>query len=1105
MAFKLGFKTTRYYHYFTQYSDEINGSYIDDPIATYAASAIALGGDVGTGIINNLQSGRGINLKRYYQYAKVRFGNRFWNWELSTRTGNTVSNIDAKRLANILGNKSKNIYVASSNLEEFNPLGPYINAVIRQKFGIHEFNTTYKGKQFASTSVMQTSKGYTVLKNVTDKDPEYLYLDELPEPSKGIIYWEASEPVKKQDVEDTVDQAEYILYAPPKYPTELGEKVLVKEWLESYNPFGSTGSNDTNLDGKTGKELDTEQKEESEITVNYSRTIYKRYAELVHKIRYQRGYKYYYTITEEQWEITYDTEKIVYVTESGKTNSETLKYFLESSDKRKPRISGKLSSKDPMYKNAFELYPYLPLQDFGSDAWSQIWVVPKLGTNSEIVKLQRAIDKATKDDKNAEYEAEINEPNQINPSLKRRNKNKTRKKDTKEVTYEGKTYTVRALRRKLARYMSQKRKIKFNKLTREAKPLTEEATKRHIDNLSDMLGVDYESIATSMFANPDYSRAFVSIKGRNIMPAVNFSSPLAEVQAYWFYLFKRLYKMYGEERDYVDWVNAVQNANSFYDLPMKQLNWTNQSKLDAGSMAWLYIKKTTIKGKIRKVKRIKGIKEIKRGLPITVNSIDELKEIIEPQLSLANDEYYTSKNNTEHCIGGQKYTGGGATWGLDITNIMQDFNYTFFCRQSGKDELEVYAVAGLCFSTKMIRTGGWANAWYDLELQYSRNKNRYGKSKNHEFSATSDYSVRINKRHYYITKVSHFGVMPIDYNVIRRIGGTELERLAVRVPLLYGFTHAEQKRKSKSYVRALKVIPIIVYIAVIIFTIITAGAAAPAGQALAAAVAAVIKAVITSVLISLASKHLLMPLLKSIGIKGIAAAIINTIILIVAMLVGGQVMDAKSALPVGSEVGKETATQTAAEVAKNTANTASNTVNTIASQAQAIANISKSLGAVSEGIKQSAIEALKYGVKEGFKQGLSELTKVTAFKVLTTLSSSTFAGLSAVQQENLADIQYQAKVEQEKYGKAISELEELQEAFDKIPYDVKTVLEHQRLRFRMYDPSLFLTSNTQPDTFSGSFDFLSNFFNMKLNVDPATTDVAMTPDFSFANPYNTNI
>lgn len=1108
------FKTTRYHHYFTQYAQEINGSFTDDPIATYAAGIIANGGDIGSGIVSSLQNGKGVHLKRYYQYAKARFGNRFWNWNLSTKTGNTTKRINGKLLAAAIGIRRPHLYVASSTLEEFHPLGPYLNHLIKEKFGIDEFNTKYNGKEFVPCPIKQTPNGYAVLKNITDADPEYLYLDELPEPSKGVIYWEYSEPVRKQtkpkkkrphlgshNDDSTPDYKQY-KNIPPKYPTKEEETALVKEWAASYNPFGSGLNEGTNLDEKSEEELNKEQGKNDELNISYTRTIYRRYATykgIIDISNSDRRTKLVHQFDEEdtEWEITYVREHILYLTESGKTNSDALKYIINNPRENTPTISGELSSANEDDKHAFKLYPYLPLQDFGADAWEQVWLVPKLSKDSEIVKLQHIIDEANKDEANSEYNAETNEPNQINPKLKGKNKKKQRKNSSKLYTYNGQQYTLRALQRRLARYLSQKRKIKFNRLYNEAKPLTESATKRHIDNLAQMLGVDYEGMASSMIADADYSNGSTSIKGRNIMPAVNFSSPIAEVQAYWFYFFKRLYKMYGEERDYLEWLTAVQNANSFNDLPMKHFSWKNQSGLDYGNMAWMFIKKTTIKGKVRKIKRTKSVKEIKRGKPISIFTIDDLKDNSEPLLELADDKYHTSKNKTEHCIGGQEYVGKAVTDGLDITNVMKDFNYTFFCRQISEDEMEVYAVAGLCFSTKMISTGAWANAWYDLGLQYSRNHNRYVGKRDSKFSATYDKEVRISKRHYYVTKITHFGVMPIDYNIIRRIGGTELERMSIRIPLLYGFTHTEQKGKSKGFKRFTKIAPILASIGFFAFAVISAGLAAAAGQAVQAMVAESIKQLILVAVTTLAMKFIIMPLLKAIGLKGIVAAIVATIIMVVAMVVGGMAMDGKSILPYGSEVGKDTAVQATKEVGKNAAKEASKSISE--SISQAFNNFSKGLTHLSEGLKQATVESLKVGVKEGLKQGLSEVTKVTAFKALTMLGENTFKAMTVTQQEQMANIQSQMKEEQERFDKATSELEELQEAFDKIPYDVKAVLEQQRLRFRMYDVDSFLTSNTQPDTYSATFDYLSNFINMKLNVDPATVDVAMTPDFSFVN------
>ena len=1101
------FKTTKYHHYFTQYSEEINSSFTDDPIATYTAGLIANGSDISSGLVSSLQNGKGVHLKRYYQYAKVRFGNRFWNWTLETKTGNTSKRLNSKLLSTALGIRKPNIYIASSNTEQFHTLGAYLNHIIKEKFGIDEFNRTYNGKEFVPSAVVQTPKGYTILKNVTDKDPEYLYLDSLPEPSKGVIYWEYSEPVRKSPLRviDPNNPPTYKEYKriPINYPTKEGDTVLVKEWSDPYNPFGTGSESGTNLDNKSIEELNKEQEKESELDIEYIRTIHRRYVtykgtKTIQEENSRPRTVHLYDEEESLWEITYVKEHILYLTESGKTNSNALQYIINNPRENRSIVSGNMSSDIEEHKHAFKLYPYLPMKDYGSDAWGDTWLVPKLSTDSEIVKLQAIIDKANTDEEHEEENAETNEPNQKNPKLKAKNKKKARKDSSKKYSYNGQEYTLRALQRKLTNYLHHKRRIKFNRLHNESKPLTESATKRHIDILADMLGVDYEGMSASMIADKNYSNGTSNIRGRNIMPAVNFSSPVAEIQAYWFHFFKRLYRMYGEERDYIEWLNAVQNANSFNELPMKQFKWKNQSELDYGGMAWLFIRKTTIKGNIRKIRRTKGLKEIKRGKPVSIFTIDDLKTSSEPLLELADDKYITSKNNTEHCIGGQKYTRYGVMDWLDIPTIMEDYSYTFFCKQSKKDELEVYAVAGLCFNTKMISMDSWANAWYDLGLQYSRNENRYGR-KSKDFSATFDKETRVNKRHYHANKISHFGVMPIDYNVIRRIGGVELERMAIRIPLMYGFTHAEQKGKSKDFIKFVKVAPIVIGISFFAFNVISAGLDAVVGKALEAMTVAAVKALVINAVTAIAMKHLIMPLLKAIGLKGIVAAIVAVIIMTIAMYVGGMAMDSKSSLPYGSEVGKETATEATKEIAKNSAEQSAKSFSE--SISRALENISKNLNHLSESIKQATFESFKQSINEGIRQGMLEVTKLNGLKVFTMLGDQTFKALTATQQEKMADISKQMNEEQEKYENAKSELEELQEALNRVPYDMKAVLEQQRLRFRMYEPSSFLSSNTQPDTYSATFDYLSNFINMKLNVDPATVDVAITPDFSFANPY----
>ena len=1098
----MGLGTTRYRHYFTQYAEELNGSHTEDPISTYAAVTVAQGGDIGNGIIDSLQRGKGVQLKRYYQYARARFGNRFWNWKLETSSGNSGKTNLSKQLAKLfITNLNPYTYVASVTTTP-NQLGPYLNHLVKIKYGIDEFNTTYNGKNFEASSLSKSDKGVSVLKNTTDADPPLLYLDDFPEPSVGIIYWDYSVPVL---VSSKITKEEYTFDKIPKgYALGVGTRVFIKEWAEGYDPFGPKDSGSTSIDNKKPEELDKEQEESSVITSGYKRKIYRRYAtntgsywitESGERVTY-----YKFDVEVETHEITYDKETILYATQSGESNSAALQAFFDNQKKPKKVIAAEITSET--IPHAFKLYPYLPIKDFGEDAWEDTWLVPKLAKTDEIVKLQKIIDDALKeqeDEKGKNYAA-IHEPNQNNPRLLSKDKKDERKGGSKKYIYKGELHSLRSLQRRLARYLDQTRKIKFNKLHNPAKELTESATKRHIDNLAEMLGVNIEALAVSMLADPNYEDGSTSIKQRSVMPAVKFSSDLAEVQGYWFEFFKRMYDLYGRERDFAEWINAVSNSNNFNDLPMKKFTWKNQSELDFGGMSWLYIRKIQLKGNVRKIRRMRRVKEIKRGKPIQVNTIEELKSIIEPPREFANDGYYTSGKGVQHCTGGQKYiTEGTMDRKVSLPYVMQDYSYTYFCKQTGPDTVEAYAVAGLCFMTKMIQKVHWAQAWYDLGLQYSRNVNTYINRKK-DFSALYDMEHRVSKRHYYITRVAHFGIMPIDYNIIRRMGAVELERLAVRVPLLYGFTHSESKGKSKGLKLVLNIVQVIVAIVGAILTAPSGGSSNAGAAAANATIQALIRTVVSAVIVSLVFKYALMPLLKAIGLKGIIAVIVAIIIMLAASYLGGQMMNNQSAMPYGSEVGGQTATQVSAEVVQSSQSILDSIVQSVQ---ETITNITTTLKTFGDSVSTLTAESLTQSVKEGIQSGLSQIINMSSFDALSMLTQ---AGLQTYNSENaqkLAKLQVQSEEETARYEAAQRELRELQDTIKNASYDVKAVLEAQRMRFRMYDPTSFLASNTTPDTYSASFDYLSNFINMKLNVDPATTDVAMTPDFSFVNPYKT--
>ena len=1085
----MGCGTTRYWHHFTQYAEEINGSYIPDPISTYAGVAVANNSDIGSHVVETLQNGKATKLRRYYQYASHRFGNRGWNWKIQTTTGNVGEKKITSNVIKALLNSSKSYLYPASVTTEFNRLGPYINKVVKDTYGIDEFNNTYQGKSYMSSDIKEYPEGWSVLRNITDNSPKFLYLNSLPEPSRGIIYWDYSQEPK---LLDTTKSKKTYENPPRKYSKSNNNRILVKEWADPYNPFGANNSSKTEIDSSTEEELNKQQKDNSIVDRVDTRKFYKMYATLRHthippSSDDPTTYEYIEEI--ETYELTYDTEKILYVTESGLTNSDALTYYFNSIRTPTQNTSNVYTNTNDPYR--FKFYPYVPLQDFGADAWEQVWLVPKLSKNSEIIKLQSIVDKAAEDTENLAYQ-EVHEPNQVNSRLPSKDKKAAKKKRSKKYTYNGKQYPLSALQRKLNRLLALHRRIKFNKLYNPSKELTESATKRHIEHMADLLEVSYHSLATSMVADKDYSNGSTSIKGRNIMPAVKFSSPLYEVQGYWYYFFKRLYKMYGEESDFTNWRLALTNAESFADLPMKTLTWVNQSGLDYGGMSWLFIRKFQIKGNIRSIHKIKHIKEIKRGKPTNLTTLDELKDMVEPLHELADDKYYTSKNKTMHCVGGQKYNASG-TDSNSIHHVIKDYDYTFFCKQISKDTLDVIAVAGLCFSTKMINVSAWARAWYDLELQYKRNANKYGSSKDKNFSALFERKMRLNKRHYYITKIAHFGVMPLDYNVIRKIGTVELERLAVRATLLYGFTHTEVKGKSKGFTRivkiATKVLQIALTVASLLLALPTGGQSlslkvigdAIAKLTIGQIVKMLVTAVVVNVAMQLAMKHVVLPLLRALGLKGLIAILVIIVIIVIASMLGGQPSDTQSALPYMSEVGKQTATQATKEA-----------VNT-----SIFKSIEQGFQSLSKSISEMTLKSFTSAVKEGVNGALTQLTNMSGFQIANQLAQADIAAINQIQQKDSSNLQAQMEAENERFQQASKELEERMEKLNNTQQDIKEVLKALRLRFKMYEPQQFLTANITPDLSVGSFDYLSSFLSMKLNVEPSTTDVAMTPDFTF--------
>lgn len=1042
------FRSTRYFYYYSQYAEEVNGSYLPDPIQTYAASAVAQNADISSSVINAIQQGTGNKLKIYYQYAKLRYGNRYWNWTLSSKNANAIRGliINNNTISNIVSVPKYYQVIQTDSSYEFG--GAHYLWWVQQTYGLDEFNKIYQGIRYdvVKPEELPDGKWAIAIEDVPeneDREPNKLIVDSIPMgKSIGFTYWTNNGTgITELDREDNLHKEELKLTdIPLEYPTTIGSKKLVEVKTFWRNPYEQ--SSDNLMDEGSSPEITQEEYLSFQVTYHKYATLLETKDTPERLNVYQIG-----------WVVSaipLNQEHFVWVLEDDiTTNSQN--YLNKLLDVKRniqnnPIIEPELHSNN---SKLIKMYPHIPLLEWKQGKGTDKYLLPVLRKSDELVKL---VEKLNELNETPEYED--SEPDAILDREQQKHK-----KQNKKGTYKGKPTSKRALDRKLNRAISQKRKLKVHKLVNASKEHSSSMLKRHINKMCELLGIDFDYLALNYVAEENYGKGNPQEYERLIMPAVKFSSDLKEIQNYLWHFFNRLYNEYGRENQYQNWLSAVANANSFNELPINELKWMNQSGFDWGGMSWFYITKFTMNGNVRKIKRKHRYKEIKRGKPIGIGSITDLKSNPEPLRELADDKYYTTKNGVQHCIGGQQY-GTGVFKDNLIGNTLSNFDYTFFAKQSGSNKIEVIAVAGLSFYTKLSEDFRYARAFHDLGLQYTRNKKKFIDREQNPNVSDEIHRQQSKKYHHY-NVIKHWGIIPLDYKTVINLGGTELERFAPRACLLYGFYFSEQKGKRKSVKPLIQIAGIVISI---VLGILTAPAGGAGGWTAAAITQAVIQSLTYAVIAHFAIKYAVIPLLKAIGLKGIVALIVMIVILIVASMLGGAPADTQSALPYASEVGKQTAVQATQEATKAT-------------------------------VQQSISEA----IQQGITQGISQFTNMTGYQIVSTMIDASFKAIGEIQKDEMNQLQFEMKAEQQAYNTAMSDLQEQIEAFQsqQADFDSKAVLNALRLRFKMYEPDSFLTANTTPDLYSSSLEYLSSFIDMKLNIDPTTFDPVKSLDFSF--------
>lgn len=790
--------------------------------------------------------------------------------------------------------------------------------------------------------------------------------------------------------------------------------------------------------------------------------------------------------------ISYDTEHFLYELINGESNSEGLSTKLSLFNKT---LSSENKAK---LSKLFKFYPYIPVREcdnlwrdyaFNIFDFSQSNLInltkefnkerdESLGISKENPKPRRKgllnvsnLNKAmlldlAKDmnltdtsDENlrllAEYQSkEENKKKSYEDWLKERNKLRDLhdlESDTNNSRNFSKANKITSRLnsgRKLNRESKNIRKIKVNDNRQHIKKMSNGSLKRHLYKMGNLLNIDLNQTVSSILA--DNSSGY--LKRIYLMPSVTLNSNHNDVIYYWWEFFNRIYKSL-EDGGLFEWNGSVQNAIFDKDLSIFNIEYKNVANTYSGNIGFCFIKKFEINGKIRNIKGKRDIYEIRRGKPRINVTIEDLKNNIEPINELANDSYYTSRQGKQWNIGGDpSFNGIGANETNPIPLILGKYNYTYICKDIGNGKLSVIAIAGLVGRTDIgYSRAFWGSAWYDLELSYIRNRNKYINNKNDPVVFENAY--RESKRHYHNHRIETFFNVPLDFNTIKIMGAINLERFSQRSVTIYIWNAQESKFKAGWVARLVKIVGFIVAVVATIFT-----GGFDGGMTGAAILTATVKAVATAIVTQLVIKNVILPLLKALGIKGVLAIIVMIVVAIIATYVSGYNPNLAS-LPYASQT--------------------------------ATTNIAST--AVKESLSSTIFNVFKDSLDMTLREGLT---------------SALFVSMDAYQNivnSEISDINAKMQEDNNRYMKHLKELEEKQSEIENrnASYDSILVLKEIQHSMIVEDPETMLHKYMDTLDLASSYQYLESFLSMKLDLNPNTFNPVNSLDFSLPLKPNT--
>lgn len=412
--------------------------------------------------------------------------------------------------------------------------------------------------------------------------------------------------------------------------------------------------------------------------------------------------------------------------------------------------------------------------------------------------------------------------------------------------------------------------------------------------------------------------------------------------------------------------------------------------------------------------------------------------------------------------------------------MFEAFGYTFFCKQlDDEGTTDVIAVAGLTFAartpqhspfgyeTKHI-DGGFASscaAWELANLWEINNQKYNNKKPNPEVPYVTITAG--GGKNGMSANLTTCCIVPLDYNLIRKMGGLELLHFADRAVLSVQWTQQRVRSLRKWVSSALRVVSFIAGVVVAYFF-------PPLGTTAASTSAAVANAVVTVVVSTILSKVILQPLIRALGLKGVFAIIAAIAVIVVARIYSPAAVH-NSTLPMAVAL-----------------------------------PVNQATAATTQMVTQTVSEGVFAAIKESVLGVINQLIPTTTNGLINFAAQSISILSSAYQGENaikLQKIQEQAAEEKSAWEKAMGDLAELMESKESTyaPYNVQEVMEaFLGKTLQAIPPELSLESMTELPLVQAQEPYLSTFLTQMLELSPYLYHPISSINFNLSQGVNLN-